>query len=143
MGKDQVPQGPRPTSVVLFAYDLDESVAFYRDLLNLELRTRTETAALLAREDGLQMYLRAAGRHGAHTAGGIGVQYVIWTAVDLDDLQRCEALLKARDGHVSSWRAEGFNVIEGRDPSGCPVMLSFPGPETVPRHDIMSRIYAW
>ena len=143
MGKNQPPQGPRPTSVVLFVYALDESVSFYRDLLNLEVRTQTETAVLLGRADGLQLYLRATGSHGAHSVGGVGVQYVIWTAVDLDDLHRCEELLKARNGHVSTWHAEGISVIEGRDPSDCPVLVSFPGPDAVPRHDIMNRIYAW
>ena len=143
MGNHQTPQGPQPTSVVLFVYDLDESAAFYSGLLNLEVHAETETAVLLARADGLQLYLRATGSHGAHSVGGIGVQYVIWTAVDLDDLHRCEGLLKARNGHVSTWHAEGFSMVEGRDPSGCPVLLSFPGPDTAPRHDIMNRIYAW
>ncbi|MEY9850213.1 VOC family protein [Streptacidiphilus sp. MAP5-3] len=143
MTTDQPPQGPRPSSVVLFVHQLDESIAFYRELLKLEPRIRTDTAALLSREDGLQVYLRATGAGGARQAGTVGLQYVFWTAVDRDDLDRCEQLLKDRKVLVSAWEADGFRVVEGRDPSDSPVMISFPGPESVPRHDIMDRIYAW
>lgn len=139
----QPPQGPRPSSVVLFVHQLDESIAFYRELLNLETRIRTDTATLLGRGDGLQVYLRATGAGGARQAGTVGLQYVFWTAVDRDDLDRCEQLLKDRKVLVSAWESEGFRVVEGRDPSDSPVMISFPGPESVPRHEIMDRIYAW
>ena len=143
MGTGHSPLGPQLTSVVLFVRDLDESVRFYRALLNVDVRVQTDTACLLARADGLQLYLRATGRHGSHSAGDVGLQYVIWTATDIDDLSRCEHLLKTGATHTSTWQVDGFTVVEGADPSGTPILLSYPGPESAPRHEIMNRIYSW
>jgi hypothetical protein len=52
-------------------------------------------------------------------------------------------VLKGRSAHVSTWAADGFHLVEGRDPSGVPLMVAYPGPDEAARHEIMSRIYAW
>ena len=73
-------RGARVDSVVIFVHDLDRSVSFYADVLALQVTDRSATAALLTSDDGTQLILRAMGSKAAHVLGGVGVQYVIWTA---------------------------------------------------------------
>lgn len=136
--------GPRPTSVVMFVRDLEPSVDFYRNLLLMEVTVRTATAALLVGTGGVQLYVRAMGPGGERPLGAIGVQYVIWAAADRDDLDRCERVLTDLSAHTSSTRLpDGSALVEGRDPSGLPLMVAYPGPEQWAHHEIMARIYAW
>jgi len=39
--------------------------------------------------------------------------------------------------------ADGFVWVEGRDPSGVPVVITYPGPEESARNAIISRVYSW
>jgi catechol 2,3-dioxygenase-like lactoylglutathione lyase family enzyme len=133
----------RLASAVMFVHDLDASVSFYRELLSMEVTVRSTSAALLASAAGFQLYLRSMGPDAQHALGGVGVQYVIWTAPDQEDLRRCERLLKDRGVHVRTQTADDFTLVEGRDPSGLPVVVTYPGPDQAVRHEIMSRIYAW
>ncbi|MGI5404979.1 VOC family protein [Streptomyces sp. CA-135486] len=135
------PHGPRLASVVVFVHDLDASADFYRELLKMEVTVRTATAALLVGRNGFQVYVRAVGPHAAHPVGHVGAQYVIWTADGPADFQRCERVLRARSDQVNTRHGEGFTVIEGRDPSGLPVLVAYPGPEEAARLEIISRIY--
>lgn len=130
-------------SCVLYVFDLDESASFYRDLLGLEVSLRTTTAALMVDGGGDQLYLRALGSNAPHALGGIGLQCMIWTAADAAEFARCEDVLRKREAHVTTGHAEGFDWVEGRDPSDVPVMVSFPGPDEVTRQEIITRIYAW
>lgn len=135
--------GVRLASVVMFVHDLDVSVAFYRALLGMEVTVRSPTAALLVSVDDFQLYLRAMGPGATRALGAAGVQYVIWTATDEEDLRRCEALLRDASAHVHTQTGDGFTLVEGRDPNGVPVMVTYPGPDLAVRHRIMARIYAW
>jgi catechol 2,3-dioxygenase-like lactoylglutathione lyase family enzyme len=130
-------------SVVMFVSALDRSVAFYCDLLHLEPTVRNNTAALLVGAPGWQLYLRALGNRATHASGGIGPQYVLWSAQSLEDLERCEARLREQSTHVSVTQHEGYRLLEGRDPDGLPVIITFPGPDELPRTEIISRIYDW
>lgn len=134
-------RGPRLASVVVFVYDHDAAADFYGELLNMEVTVRTATAALLVSRNGFQVYLRAVGPHAFHPSGHVGAQYVIWTADGPDDFQRCERVLRARSARVDTREAEGFTLIEGRDPSGLPVLVAYPGPDEVARLEIISRYY--
>jgi catechol 2,3-dioxygenase-like lactoylglutathione lyase family enzyme len=134
-------RGPRLASVVVFVYDHDASADFYGDLLKMEVTVRTSTAALLVSRSGFQVYLRAVGPRAFHPSGHVGAQYVIWTADGPDDFQRCERVLRARSDRVDTREAEGFTLIEGRDPSGLPVLVAYPGPDEVARLEIISRYY--
>jgi hypothetical protein len=109
----------------------------------MEVTVRGNSAALLVGADESQLYLRAVGPDALHALGSVGVQYVIWTAADDEDLRRCEQFLRERSAHVNTWTADGFTLVEGRDPSGVPVMVTYPGPDQAVRHEIISRIYAW
>jgi hypothetical protein len=125
---------------VMFVHDLDSSMRFCRELLMTGMLVNN-TSTLLASMDGFQLYLGPSAQHGL---GGVGVQHVIWTATDEDDPRRCERLLRERGGHVRTKTGDGFfTVIEGRDPSDVPVVLTCPGPVHAARHEIMSRIYEW
>ena len=79
-------KGTRIGSAVMFVQQLDRSVNFYREVLALNVVDRSPTAALLLSSDGYQLILRAMGANAPHPLGGVGVQYVIWTAADEQDL---------------------------------------------------------
>ena len=66
-----------------------------------------------------------------HPLGGVGVQYVIWTAADEADLDRCERTLKELSAHRDT-RSDGqVKAVEGRDPDDIVVMVTYPGPDQV------------
>lgn len=133
----------RLASIALYVFSLDDSVSFYRDLLGLEVSLRTSTGALMVNSGGSQLYLRSLGDAAVHAPGGIGFQCMIWTAPSFEGLQQCEDVLRKRDAHVTTCNADGFVWVEGRDPSGVPVMVSYPGPGEAMRKEIISRIYSW
>jgi catechol 2,3-dioxygenase-like lactoylglutathione lyase family enzyme len=135
--------GARLDSVVMFVHELDRSVSFYLEVLGLQVADRSSTAALLLSAHGSQLILRAMGTRAAHALGGVGVQYVIWTAAGKDDLSRCEQALKARSAHTETRTSEEVTVVEGRDPDGLTVIVTYPGPDQVPLHELPVRIYGW
>ena len=135
--------GARLDSVVMFVHDLNRSVSFYSDVLNLHVADRSVTAALLIGAKRSQLILRAMGRGAEHALGGVGVQYVIWTAADADDLTRCEKVLKDRSAWRDSRTTEHVTAVEGRDPDDIVVMITYPGPDQAPLHELPVRIYGW
>jgi catechol 2,3-dioxygenase-like lactoylglutathione lyase family enzyme len=135
--------GARLDSVVMFVHDLDRSVRFYSDVLNLHVADRSATAALLIGAKRSQLILRAMGGGAEHALGAVGVQYVIWTADDDADLARCEKVLKDRSAWRDSRTTEHVTVVEGRDPDNIVVMITYPGPDQAPLHELPVRIYGW
>jgi catechol-2,3-dioxygenase len=135
-------QGTRIGSVVMFVQDLHRSVSFYQELLALEVADRSPTAALLTSASGSQLILRSMGS-GVHSLGGVGVQYVIWTAADREELDRIERVLKQRAAHLDTRTSGGTTAVEGRDPDNITVMVIYPGPEEEPLHKLPVRIYGW
>jgi predicted thioesterase len=133
----------RLASAVMFVHELDRSVAFYCELLGLDVTLRDDSVALLVSPDGYQLYLRSMGPNDSHPLGHIGIQYVIWTAQDEEDLRRCERVLRAHSHRVSIQTIDGFTIVEGRGPDDVPVLITFPGPDQAPRHQILQRIYQW
>jgi catechol 2,3-dioxygenase-like lactoylglutathione lyase family enzyme len=136
-------EGARVGSVVMFVTDLDRSVAFYAEVLGLEVADRSPTAVLLTKAGGAGLILRAMGPAAAHALGAIGVQYVVWAAADADDLARCEAALTGRGAYRETRRQDGVTVIEGRDPDDIPVIVSHPGLDRMPVRKLPARIYGW
>ena len=135
--------GARLGSVVMFVQDLDRSVAFYADVLALEVADRTPTAALLHSAGGTGRILRAMGSAAPHPLGSVGVQYVVWTAAGEEDLARCERAMAGRGAHRDTRRNGGVTVVEGRDPDDMVLMIAYPGPDQVPLHKLPVRIYRW
>jgi len=136
-------QGARLDSVVMFVQQLDRSVTFYQEVLALEVADRSSTAALLISAHGSQLILRAMGSNAPHALGSVGLQYVIWTAGGQDDLSRCEQALKGHSAHTETRSCEGVTAVEGRDPDGITVIVTYPGPDQVPLHELPVRIYGW
>jgi catechol 2,3-dioxygenase-like lactoylglutathione lyase family enzyme len=143
MEGQQMAQGARLGSVVIFVHDLKRSVDFYEDILGLEVADRSTTAALLNNAAGTQLILRAMGPGVSRALGAVGVQYVVWTAAGKDDLDRCERALRNRAAHRETRVGDGVTVVEGRDPDDLRVVVSYPGPDEVPLHKIPPRIYGW
>ena len=133
----------RPASAVMFVRELDRSVSFYQELLALQVRVRDYTAALLVTPDGFQLFLRSMGPGAPHPIGNVGIQYLIWTVDGEDDLQRCEQVLRAQSANVTRQTLEGFTLVEGRGPDNVPILVIYPGPDEVPHHQILRRIYQW
>lgn len=136
-------KGTRIGSVVVFVHQLDRSIRFYQDLLGLHVIDQSPTAALLVSPGGSELILRAMGSAGAHPLGAIGVQYVIWTAADHDDLERCERLLKERSAYRDTRGSDGIVLVEGHDPDDSVVMIAYPGPEERQLNRLPTRIYGW
>jgi catechol 2,3-dioxygenase-like lactoylglutathione lyase family enzyme len=135
--------GAQINSAVMFVQELDRSVGFYAEVLGLEQADRSSTAALLASQAGAQLILRSMGQNAPHALGGIGVQYVIWTAAGAEDLTRCERVLRERSAHVETRVSAGVSAVEGRDPDGTVVIVIYPGPDQVPLRELPVRIYGW
>jgi catechol 2,3-dioxygenase-like lactoylglutathione lyase family enzyme len=135
-------QGTWIGSVVMFVQELDRSVSFYQELLELEVADRSPTAALLTSVNGSQLILRAMGG-GVHSLGGVGVQYVIWTAPGKEDLDRVERVLKQRSAHLDTRTSGHTTAVEGRDPDNIAVLVIYPGPDEEPLHKLPVRIYGW
>lgn len=135
--------GLRLASAVMFVTDLGRSVTFYEELLGWHVTVSDESVALLVGPEGFQLYLRAMSPRTQHPSGFIGIQYLSWTASDEADLQRCEDALRRESTRVRKTAGDGFTLLEGHGPDGVPVLVTFPGPDQVPRHEIKQRIYAW
>ncbi|HTS98498.1 MAG TPA: VOC family protein [Streptosporangiaceae bacterium] len=135
--------GARIGSSVMFVQNLARSVTFYREVLALEVADRSPTAALLVSGAGGQLILRSMGSGAVHPLGGVGVQYVIWTAADEADLDRCERTLKELSAHRDTRSSGQAKAVEGRDPDDIVVMIVYPGPDQVALHELPVRIYGW
>jgi catechol-2,3-dioxygenase len=136
-------QDARLGAAVMFVQELDRSVAFYRDVLGLDVADRSTTAALLVAGSGSELILRAMGGNAAHPLGGVGVQYVTWAVAEKADLDQIERALKERQAYRDTRSHEGVVAIEGRDPDDIVVMITYPGADQVPGHRLPARIYGW
>jgi catechol 2,3-dioxygenase-like lactoylglutathione lyase family enzyme len=136
-------RGARLGSAVMFVQDLDRSVSFYTDLLALEVADSSPTAALLISGDGSQLILRAMGSNATHALGGVGVQYVVWTADGKEGLDRAERVLRERSAYRETRSTGGVAAVEGHDPDDITVVMTYPGPDQMPLHELPVRIYGW
>jgi catechol 2,3-dioxygenase-like lactoylglutathione lyase family enzyme len=140
------PGGPaslRLASAVMFVTELERSVGFYQELLGWDVTLRDDAVALLVSRDGFQLYLRSRPTNTQHPLGQVGIQYLMWTAPDEDELHRCERVLQAQATRVTTRTEDGLTVVEGRDLDDVPILVAFPGPGQAPRQEIMQRIYQW
>jgi catechol-2,3-dioxygenase len=136
-------RGPRLGSAVMFVQNLDRSVSFYQQVLGLKVTDSSPTAALLFSEGGAQLILRSMGSGAVHSLGGVGIQYLVWTAADEADLDRCERVLKELSAHRDTRSSGPVKVVEGHDPDDVVLMITYPGPDQLPLHELPVRIYGW
>jgi catechol 2,3-dioxygenase-like lactoylglutathione lyase family enzyme len=132
----------RLTAAVIFVRDLDRSKDFYHQLLELDVAMTSREAVLLYSGDGDHVILRELER-ATHTTGGLGVQYLVWTARDSEDLDRCEHVLQAWDAHVSTWVEQGIKVVEGNDPDRIPILVTYPAGPGADTTTFPTRIFAY
>jgi predicted transcriptional regulator len=130
----------RLASVVVFVSDLARSLGFYQPLLRYTITVNDADAALLTGPDGSQLYLHQVSDGSARRDDGVGVQWAAWTAGGPEDLDRCTEVLKKRNAYVRRDIIESIDILEGRDPDGLPVLITYPGPDQTPRHLIDPRI---
>jgi catechol-2,3-dioxygenase len=113
------------SSAVIFVRDLERSKEFYGQLLQLDVALSTGEALLLSAGEGDHLVLRQL-EDAPGASGVVGVQYLIWTATDGEDLERCERLLQGWNAHVSTWRDHDITIVEGRDPDHTPILVTYP-----------------
>jgi hypothetical protein len=133
---DALVHGVRLASVVVFVSDLTRSLASYAPLLRYRLTASEVGNALLTGSDGSELYLHQATDSSARRSEDYGFRYVAWTARDPDELDRCTRMLTDREAYVGRGTSDGIDTLEGRDPDGLPVLISYPGPDTTPRHHL-------
>jgi catechol-2,3-dioxygenase len=131
----------RLTGVVIFVRDLEKSVSFYREVLQLELADSDPTAALLCAPDGTELILRATGMGSSHPLGQLGVQYVVWALPSREELDRCERVLRQRSAYRETRVAESTTLVEGHDPDDLVLMVMYSDGAPPPRK-LSARIYA-
>jgi hypothetical protein len=66
---------------------------------------------------------------------------MLWSAGSAEDFARAEKVLARLCPHSTTTKHEGFDTLEGRDPDDVPILISYPGPDPIPRGEIISRIY--
>lgn len=128
---------------VMFVRNLDQSVSFYRELLGLKVTDSSPTAALLTSDEGLSLILRAAGPQAPHALGNLGVQYVAWVMPSMQDLDRCEQILRHRSAYRQRRTSGDFITVEGHDPDDLVVMLAYSENDRPTVRELPARAYAW
>jgi catechol-2,3-dioxygenase len=136
-------EGTRLRAAIVFVRNLDKSVAFYRELLDLEMVDRSTTAALLESADGSQLALRAFGDTAERSLASIGVQYLAWTTSSRAEFDRMTETLRRLSAYQETRTDEDVVVIEGRDPDDLPVVIVWAGDGRSAMRKLPARIYAW
>ena len=127
---------------MVFVHELERSADFYRDVLKLETEVAAEGAVVLTAPAGDHVVLRALPMAQRMTAN-VGVQYLIWTARDADDLARVEEALKVREAFVSATTEQGVKVVEGRDPDNVPLLVVYPASPAAGLTAVPARTYGY
>jgi|GEM_PF-2328948 len=107
-------------ATLLNVSDLEKSLAFYQDVLELPIVSRTDQLAALMVDDTNRrqvLVLRAtAGRRPTHPGGGsIGQRLLAFEADSLDELQVIEQRLVERQAFIGRRRTPAYEVILGVD----------------------------
>lgn len=133
---------PRVSSAVMRVSDVDQSVAFYCDVLACNVALRETDAALLLTPDGFQIYLYSKEPSRRPGVGAIGVQHLMWTTDSQTELQRITERLRAHDPTTFSHTEGELTFVEGRDPDHGRVIVVYPSPSALPR-DLISARFQW
>jgi catechol-2,3-dioxygenase len=134
--------GIRLSAAIMFVRHLSRSVAFYRELLDLEEVDTSATAALLS-GGGTQLVLRATGENAAQSLGSIGIQYLAWAVPTRADLEHRTDILRRHDAYRETRSDSGVTVVEGRDPDDLTVLLLQADDARAMMRVLPARIYAW
>ncbi|ORW66542.1 glyoxalase [Mycolicibacter senuensis] len=130
----------RITSCLMRVSNLDHSVKFYSDVFQCDVAIYDTDAALLLAPDGFEIYLRT---HEASRTGGItdiGVEQMIWSAGSEEELRRIEQRMRVHDPDTYSNTLGEISYVDGADPDGIRVLITYPTPRQLPREVIDRRL---
>ena len=124
-------------SVVINVADIDRSLDFYREVFGFTLLSRKDqlAAAYAPRSEIPQVIvfrsLGTAGRVGG--ARHVGIRAIVLEVDSVDELQRIEAALEARQGIVARHSGDTWTAVFGRDPDHIAVVAGTSlGPDPIP-----------
>jgi catechol 2,3-dioxygenase-like lactoylglutathione lyase family enzyme len=126
-------------SVLIAVRDLDRSVEFYRDVMNLEELTREGEIAILGMDtpETSALILREAERHAIrHGQQALGARVVSFNLATKADLDHVEERLRAFGTLLTRQLVGGeqIEIVRGHDPDGLPlVFLTFDGFDVLPK----------
>ena len=127
------------TSCLMRVFDLGRSVNFYRDVFECHVALHEPEAALLLTPGGFQMYFSAHEALGTRDVDTVGVVQVIWSAGSHAELQRIEQRLRTRYPSTYTNTLNGITFVDGVDPDGNRVLVTYPTPAQLPRGVIDRR----
>jgi catechol 2,3-dioxygenase-like lactoylglutathione lyase family enzyme len=130
-------------SAVLFVRNLDRSVKFYTEVLELPVVDKSPTAALLGDDGGPQLVLRAFGENASHPLGSLGVQYLVWLTDSREELDGRADLLRKRSAYKQTYTVDDGVAVEGRDPDDLVLMLAYRSAGQPSLRSLPARVYAW
>jgi len=118
-------QMPRIYGAYLQVADLDRSLAFYRDVLALEVGWNDGTLAILHGpvESADTLVLREIGKNAPRRLYQTGVTRVFLRVSDTADLDRAEQWFTRGDVHYQRYRDKSADSIGVRDPDGLQIVL--------------------
>ncbi|MCV7086762.1 MULTISPECIES: VOC family protein [Mycolicibacter] len=129
----------RVTSCLMRVTHLDHSVKFYCDVFDCDVAIYERDAALLLTPNGFEIYLRA---HEASRAAGVtnvGVEQFMWSVGSEEELQRIEQRMRLHDPSAYSNTVGEISFVDGADPDGIRVLVTYPTPHQLPREVIDRR----
>jgi catechol-2,3-dioxygenase len=135
--------GFRLGAAVVFVRNLDRSVGFYSEVLGLVVVDQTPTAALLGRDGGPQLVLRAAGENAPHPLGSVGVQYLVWLTDSRAELDSRAEVLRKRSAYRETYAVGDDVTVEARDPDDLVLMLAYRAAGQPGLRSLPARVYAW
>lgn len=128
-------------SSAIFARELDPSVSFYTEVFGCETAFQGEGGALLLSAGGFQIYLIDQGDREPGITGSVGERNLMWATDSADGLKHFEELLKKRGRYTDTHTGEGVTFVEGRDPDGSRVVITYPSPQQRPRSVLDGHLY--
>ena len=128
-------------SVLIAVRSLDRSIAFYRDVMSLELLARSGEVAILGEgtpRSGALILREVAGtatRHGQQALGARAVCFNLDTQAALDRVEERLGALGGSPTRRGLSEDDPLELVHGRDPDGFPIVfLSFEGFESLDAH---------
>lgn len=132
-------EAARVTSCLMRVFDLGRSVNFYRDVFECRVALHEPEAALLLTPGGFQIYFRAHEAVGPRGIDDVGVEEIIWSAGSEAELQRIAQRLRTHYPSTYTNNHHGITFVDGVDPDGNRVLITYPTPEQLPREVIDRR----
>jgi catechol 2,3-dioxygenase-like lactoylglutathione lyase family enzyme len=129
----------RAGSCLMRVSDLQSSQRFYCDVFECRVALQEPDAALLLTPAGFQLYLRVSETSRRRKIGDLGVEQIVWSADSKTELDRIEHRLRTYCSTTYTNTANEVSFVDGVDPDGCRVLVTYPTPAQLPRAVIDAR----